>query len=147
MCKMLRTKVFAITSVLMGLLVTVDAVADQTYICRFGDSIREIHVLYDEPGVPVPCSVTYRKAEGDQTLWRATVEEGFCEQNAEAFVSKQRSWGWECSLQEDESQQEESSPVESAPDAANPQAQGLSLEEQNIEAEDVDAVMEKTPAQ
>ncbi len=73
--------------------------ADQAFVCRHNDSIREIHVIYENPGQPLPCSVLYRKAEGEQTLWSAQAQVGYCEEKAAAFVAKQQSWGWDCAAQ------------------------------------------------
>ncbi len=73
--------------------------ADSVTICKHDDQVREIQVVYDVEGQTVPCSVNYVKDTGTQTLWRADNAEGFCEEQAAAFVAKQESWGWMCEAQ------------------------------------------------
>ncbi len=70
--------------------------AAASYICHYGESSREIEVVYDTPGEAVPCSVVYRKAEGEEQLWRAEDQSGFCEEQARLFAAKQEDWGWVC---------------------------------------------------
>ncbi len=74
--------------------------ANQVYSCKHDNQERIISVVYANEGSPVPCEVTYTKMSGTQSLWRAENQVGYCEEKAEAFVEKQRSWGWECARQE-----------------------------------------------
>ncbi len=76
---------------------TISFAASPGYLCHHGDQSREILVEYDVPGQRVPCGVLYRKATGEQELWRANDEEGYCEARAREFASKQEAWGWQCS--------------------------------------------------
>jgi hypothetical protein len=71
----------------------------ESWTCKNGNNVREIHIQTDTPGSPVPCSVVYKKTtEGaaDQTLWTASNDLAYCEEKAKAFVDKQTSWGWAC---------------------------------------------------
>jgi hypothetical protein len=78
------------------LLATVPAAqAGMKSVCNHGDQTRVIEVVYPQGGV-VPCDVVYTKDSGASVLWSAQNESGFCEQKAEAFVQKQRGWGWHC---------------------------------------------------
>ncbi|MFL0809245.1 MAG: hypothetical protein K6L76_02405 [Agarilytica sp.] len=70
--------------------------AAPAYICHHYDATREIEVVYEIPGQTVPCKVVYRKPDGEQDLWHAQAQDGYCEQKAAAFAAKQESWGWQC---------------------------------------------------
>ena len=77
---------------------TIISHADETYVCLYGGNERIIHVSYPVPDSKVPCDVVYEKDNGQQVLWSAQNEEGYCEAKAIDFVEKQRGWGWDCSL-------------------------------------------------
>ncbi len=71
------------------------------YQCSHAGSERQIEVAYSDQPSPVPCEVRYHKYEiGQQqtteVLWSAQYQAGYCERKADAFVEKQRGWGWEC---------------------------------------------------
>ena len=69
-----------------------------SWSCRHGDDVREIHVTQSAAS-PTPCSVVYKKlTEGfeDQVLWTAQNDASYCEEKAKAFVEKQIGWGWTC---------------------------------------------------
>jgi len=71
----------------------------ESWSCKQGNNVREIHIQSESPSSTVPCSVVYKKVtEGaeDQTLWTAENDAGYCEEQAKAFVEKQVSWGWTC---------------------------------------------------
>lgn len=87
---------------LFSVLFSSSVLADDVYVCQHADSQRIISVVYTEEGSTVPCEVTYEKSTGSQVLWSAQGEEGYCEAKAEAFVEKQRSWGWDCSNSDDD---------------------------------------------
>ena len=72
------------------------AFADTTYRCTYGEQERTIRVVYQDQEAKVPCDVLYQKDGVTQTLWSAQNEVGYCEEKADAFVEKQRSWGWIC---------------------------------------------------
>lgn len=82
---------------LFSILLSSSVLADDVYVCQHADNQRIISVVYTEEGSTVPCEVTYEKSTGSEVLWSAQGEEGYCEAKAEAFVEKQRSWGWDCS--------------------------------------------------
>ena len=66
--------------------------------CTQGDLVRNVTVVYSDPGQPVPCEVLYEKPmEGQSmTLWRAQNEIGYCEARAAEFLLKLESLGWQC---------------------------------------------------
>ena len=71
----------------------------ESWTCKQGNNVREIHIQTESPSSPTPCSVAYKKiTEGaeDQTLWSAANDAGYCDEKAKAFVEKQVSWGWTC---------------------------------------------------
>ena len=67
--------------------------------CSHGDLQRRVEIVY-ETGVTVPCEVHYYKdteAPGErQVLWRALQQEGYCESQAQQFITQLASWGWDC---------------------------------------------------
>ena len=81
----------------LGLLVG-NACADETYTCTHGKQERIISVVYLDQAAKVPCEVQYTKNGVTKTLWNAQNEVGYCERQAEAFVEKQRGWGWDCAM-------------------------------------------------
>ena len=85
----------------MGIILSGNAFAQQTYICTHDEAVRTIEVVYTTPGEQVPCKVQYTKSTGTKTLWNANSEIGYCESKAEAFVNKQQENGWVCTDQSD----------------------------------------------
>ena len=73
----------------------------QHYQCAYGDMQRRVQIIY-ETAVTVPCEVHYYKdteQPGEhEVLWRALNQEGYCESQAEAFVSQLQEWGWSCDM-------------------------------------------------
>lgn len=79
---------------------TTDSGADSDNLvstCTYGGDTRIISVIYDNEATDTVCEVTYEKTSGVQTLWSANNERDYCKEKAEAFVEKQRGWGWTCS--------------------------------------------------
>ena len=72
------------------------AIADETYVCTYGQEERVITVVYQDQEAKVPCEVRYEKDGTTTTLWTAENEAGYCEEKAQDFVQKQREWGWIC---------------------------------------------------
>ncbi len=73
-------------------------VSADSWSCRFGNDVREIHIVRQSSG-PVPCDVVYKKlTEGveDQVLWTAANDPDYCDEKAQEFVDKQVGWGWTC---------------------------------------------------
>ena len=77
-------------------LIATFAVANETYLCTYGQEERIISVVYQDQVKKVPCEVRYQKDGVTETLWDAKGEVGYCEEKAKAFVEKQRGWGWRC---------------------------------------------------
>ena len=94
---MKQTAVFCVT-----LLLSAGVFADTDFVCTMGDSERIISVIYIGDGL-VPCEVRYDKGEGAEVLWTAENTEGFCENHAREFVSRQEGWGYSCSETMEES--------------------------------------------
>lgn len=65
--------------------------------CEYGDQVRVIRVVYDNPETDYVCEVSYEKSTGVQTLWSANNDRDYCLDKAAAFVKKQEGWGWTCS--------------------------------------------------
>ena len=71
----------------------------ESWSCRHGNDVREIHIQTESASSSLPCNVVYKKlTEGveDKVLWNATSDAGYCEEKAKAFVEKQIGWGWTC---------------------------------------------------
>lgn len=71
------------------------AAENQLTVCQMDQVTRSIEIMYPQGG-DLPCEVHYRKDGADQLLWQAENDSGYCEQQAAAFIEKQRSWGWQC---------------------------------------------------
>jgi len=74
---------------------SVQAIENQKTVCSHGSQMRVIEVVYTAEGT-TPCEVRYSKEEGSKTLWSAANLEGYCEDKAAAFITKQQGWGWSC---------------------------------------------------
>ena len=71
-------------------------IASEDYVCDKNGVKRIIIIAYQSEQQPVPCEVRYDKGQGEQTLWSAQSEVGFCEAKADEFIQKQESWGYDC---------------------------------------------------
>ena len=71
-------------------------IAGEDYVCDNNGDKRVIKIEYQNDQQPVPCEVRYDKGQGEETLWTAQSEVGFCEAKADEFIQKQESWGWSC---------------------------------------------------
>ena len=87
-------KLIALTSLTL-LASSAIAIENSKTVCTHDAETRVIEVVYTGEG-NVPCEVQYTKSTGTQTLWNAQNAEGYCEEKAQAFVEKQRGWGWNC---------------------------------------------------
>lgn len=68
--------------------------------CTMASLERTVELRYETPGDAVPCEVRYAKPSegiGEQVLWRAEREAGYCEAKFGEFVDKLRGFGWSCS--------------------------------------------------
>ena len=72
------------------------AIAGEDFVCDNNGEKRIIKIAYQSDQQPVPCEVRYDKGQGEETLWSAQSEVGFCEAKADEFIQKQESWGWSC---------------------------------------------------
>jgi len=80
----------------IGLIVSCNVFAQQTYVCTRGETIRTIEVIYATEGEQVPCKVVYTKQNKSKTLWSANTQIGYCENKAQEFAQKQQGGGWIC---------------------------------------------------
>ena len=83
---------------LIGLLVFSTSLLNANTTCKKATSIREIDIVYSEPGFKLPCDVTYKKNESPEIkiLWRAQNQPGYCEQKAKEYIETFESLGWVC---------------------------------------------------
>ena len=71
----------------------------KTVTCSMASFERTVELRYDNPGEAVPCEIRYAKPDegvGEEVLWRAENEAGYCEARFQAFVDKLRGFGWSC---------------------------------------------------
>jgi hypothetical protein len=69
----------------------------RSYPCTNGGLTRRVEVAYLGTA-DVPCEVRYHKeGEDPVVLWRATVDSGYCEAQAQDFILKLQGLGWTCS--------------------------------------------------
>lgn len=73
--------------------------------CRYEGNQRIIEVLYTGDG-NIPCVVQYTKENSTESLWRAEVEIGYCEEKAANFITKHEGWGWQCQQENNSAQTE-----------------------------------------
>jgi len=100
-----------------SLFTSVTAMAADNYLCTNAGSERSVKVIYQAPGVAVPCEVQYTKDGVSQTLWTAENLTGYCEEKAQAFADKLSGWGWQCNQLGDEmmdASEEDMTPAEGA---------------------------------
>ena len=67
--------------------------------CSMDSLQRTVELHYENPGEGVPCEVRYAKPTegvGEQVLWRAEREVGYCEARFEKFVDKLVGFDWSC---------------------------------------------------
>ena len=65
-------------------------------MCKHGNQIRIISVVYKQGETSTSCEVTYEKDTGVKTLWNARSDLSYCVNKAKEFVAKQEGWGWVC---------------------------------------------------
>lgn len=96
--------------------------------CTMASLERTVELQYQNPGDAVPCEVRYAKPTegmGEEVLWRAEHEAGYCEARFDEFVDKLRGFGWSCSeVASDvaEAGTEDVANEPAAPEAAVPEA-------------------------
>ena len=76
----------------------------KTVACTMASMERTVELRYDNPGEAVPCEIRYAKPTegvGEEVLWRAENEAGYCEARFQAFVDKLRGFGWSCGAADD----------------------------------------------
>ena len=80
----------------LGLVLSFNVFAQPEYVCKHGELIRNIDIVYSVPGEQVPCKVVYIKATGTRTFWSTDSKAGYCENKAEKFANKKMRQGWTC---------------------------------------------------
>jgi hypothetical protein len=72
---------------------------EHSYRCTQGEAVRRVEIVHATEA-PVPCSVNYHKdteAPGaPQELWNAANDPAYCETQAQDFVARLESLGWQC---------------------------------------------------
>lgn len=76
---------------------SVDRYKNRISVCKNGERVRIISVIYKQGASSTACEVTYEKDTGVKTLWRAKSDTNYCISKAYGFVEKQEGWGWSCS--------------------------------------------------
>jgi hypothetical protein len=114
-----------VLSLAAALPLTALAQSSDTYQCTMGGLTRRVEVAH-ETSAPVPCEVRYHKDDetpgAPQVLWSASNEAGYCESQAESFVTRLEGMGWQCGAAVSEAVPAEPAPAEPAPAAAAPPA-------------------------
>ena len=72
------------------------AFADDEFVCANNGEKRIIKIAYQDSEQSVPCEVRYDKGQGEEVLWSAQSEVGYCEAKVDEFIQKQETWGWSC---------------------------------------------------
>jgi len=69
------------------------------FTCKNNDFTRIIEAQFSEGG-SAPCEVIYKKIDEEpgisQTLWTSRFSSKYCLEKLDAFVEKQKGWGWRC---------------------------------------------------
>ncbi len=107
-----------LTTLLLSVTAASHAMDNIKTVCSHGNETRVIEVAYTGDGA-VPCEVRYAKSDGSKVLWSANNAVDYCEAKANAFIEKQKGWGWNCEVSAMPAQVEAmSSEVEAMPEAA-----------------------------
>ena len=73
------------------------------FTCKNSDFTRIIEAQFSEGG-SAPCEVIYKKIDEEpgitQKLWTSRFSSQYCIEKLDAFIEKQREWGWACHLTE-----------------------------------------------
>lgn len=88
--------IMRISFLIIASFLSVNLLAQPSYVCSSGDRVRLIEVIYSQPGQLVPCTVKYSKGDVTQILWSAQSQVGYCEAKAKSFADKQQQYGWQC---------------------------------------------------
>jgi hypothetical protein len=90
-------KKLIICSLLLSATAATHAIENVKTICSHGNETRVIEVVYKTENA-VPCEVRYAKSNSSKVLWSANNAENYCEEKANAFIEKQKGWGWSCEV-------------------------------------------------
>lgn len=77
--------------------VSFSVAASNKYVCDNHGDKRVIKIAYQSEHESMPCEVIYDKGQGEEVLWNAQSESGYCQAKANEFLEKQESWGYNCS--------------------------------------------------
>ena len=86
-----------LTTLLLSVTAASHAMDNIKTVCSHGNQTRVIEVAYTGDGA-VPCEVRYAKSDGSKVLWSANNAVDYCEAKANAFIEKQKGWGWNCEV-------------------------------------------------
>jgi hypothetical protein len=114
-----------VLSLAAALPLTALAQSSDTYQCTMSGLTRRVEVAH-ETSAPVPCEVRYHKDDeapgAPQVLWSASNDAGYCESQAESFVTRLEGMGWQCGSAVSEAVPAEPAPAVAAPPADEPPA-------------------------
>lgn len=74
-------------------------VSAKTVVCTMASLERTVELHHENPGKPVPCEVRYAKPTegwGEQVLWRAEHEVGYCAARFTELMDRLEGFGWSC---------------------------------------------------
>lgn len=114
--------------------------------CTMASLERTVELRYDNPGDAVPCEIRYAKPTegfGEQVLWRAENQPGYCEARFGEFLDKLRGFGWSCGEPAADATDDRADDVAVAPEpdpepaapAEEPEATEDAAEEASVPAE------------
>jgi hypothetical protein len=89
---------------LLPILILPSEIFADSWTCHQGALTRNVVIFYPSAPYRLPCRVYYTKPDEDvmpRTLWKAELEENYCQRKASEFVGKLESLGWQCSVSED----------------------------------------------
>ena len=85
-------------TVILGVLILQTAANAESWICEYGNLVREISVERATTD-PAPCSVAYNKESeglGSSVLWTAQFDGAYCDYKANGLAEKLTGLGWSC---------------------------------------------------
>ncbi len=85
----------ALVSAVLFAFTGVTAGAAET-ICKSGEDVRKIEIVYKEAGKQAPCEVTYTKAGQSKLIFSANNEAEYCVTKVKAFAEKLSGLGFKC---------------------------------------------------
>ena len=76
-----------------------------SWTCHYAELTRNVVIFYPNAPAKLPCKVYYTKPKENvmpRTLWKAEHEDDYCERKAVEFIERLESWGWQCSIDDEQ---------------------------------------------